>query len=231
MSLNSQYLKVCDVEECMMNDPIIPKATAKRLPIYYRYLKFLLDAGKTRVSSTELSDAVKFDAATIRRDFSYFGALGKRGYGYDVASLLDFFSKILNQDTLTNVALVGLGNLGQALLNFNFHKNSNMRVSAVFDIDSTLINTIQAGVPVYDIADLVNQIHDQRIEIAILTVPQANAQEITDKLVEAGIKGILNFTPLRVTVPSNVRVQNVDLTNELQTLIYFIENYTDNEIK
>ncbi|MCM0601816.1 redox-sensing transcriptional repressor Rex [Periweissella ghanensis] len=214
-----------------MNDPIIPKATAKRLPIYYRYLKFLLDAGKTRVSSTELSDAVKFDAATIRRDFSYFGALGKRGYGYDVASLLDFFSKILNQDTLTNVALVGLGNLGQALLNFNFHKNSNMRVSAVFDIDSELINTIQAGVPVYDIADLVNQIHDQRIEIAILTVPQANAQEITDKLVQAGIKGILNFTPLRVTVPSNVRVQNVDLTNELQTLIYFIENYADNEIK
>lgn len=215
----------------MMNDPIIPKATAKRLPIYYRYLKFLLDAGKTRVSSTELSDAVKFDAATIRRDFSYFGALGKRGYGYDVASLLDFFSKILNQDTLTNVALVGLGNLGQALLNFNFHKNSNMRVSAVFDIDSELINTIQAGVPVYDIADLVNQIHYQRIEIAILTVPQANAQEITDKLVQAGIKGILNFTPLRVTVPSNVRVQNVDLTNELQTLIYFIENYADNEIK
>lgn len=215
----------------MMNDPIIPKATAKRLPIYYRYLKFLLDAGKTRVSSTELSDAVKFDAATIRRDFSYFGALGKRGYGYDVASLLEFFSKILNQDTLTNVALVGLGNLGQALLNFNFHKNSNMRVSAVFDVNRELINTIQSGVPVYDIADLVDQIRDQRIEIAILTVPQAHAQETTDLLVKAGIKGILNFTPLRVTVPSDVRVQNVDLTNELQTLIYFIENYTDDEIK
>lgn len=215
----------------MMNDPIIPKATAKRLPIYYRYLKFLLDAGKTRVSSTELSDAVKFDAATIRRDFSYFGALGKRGYGYDVASLLDFFSKILNQDTLTNVVLVGLGNLGQALLNFNFHKNSNMRISAVFDVNSELINTIQAGVPVYDIADLVDQIRDQRIEIAILTVPQDNAQDTTDLLVKAGVKGILNFTPMRVTVPSEVRVQNVDLTNELQTLIYFIENYADDEIK
>lgn len=214
-----------------MNDPIIPKATAKRLPIYYRYLKFLLDAGKTRVSSTELSDAVKFDAATIRRDFSYFGALGKRGYGYDVANLLEFFSKILNQDTLTNVALVGLGNLGQALLKFNFHKNSNMRVSAVFDINRELINTIQAGVPVYDIAELVDQIHDQRIEIAILTVPQEHAQETTDLLVKAGIKGILNFTPLRITVPKDVRVQNVDLTNELQTLIYFIENYTDDEIK
>lgn len=215
----------------MMKDPIIPKATAKRLPIYYRYLKLLLDTGKVRVSSTELSDAVKFDAATIRRDFSYFGALGKRGYGYDVASLLDFFSKILNQDTLTNVALVGLGNLGHALLNFNFHKNSNMRISAVFDVNQELINTIQSGVPVYAIDDLISQIQDQRIEIAILTVPQANAQETTDLLVKAGIRGILNFTPLRVTVPSEVRVQNVDLTNELQTLIYFIENYTDDEIK
>lgn len=210
-----------------MAEPSIPRATAKRLPIYYRYLKFLLDAGKTRVSSTELSDAVKFDAATIRRDFSYFGALGKRGYGYDVESLLDFFAKILNQDTLTNVALIGLGNLGHALLNFNFHKNSNVRVSAVFDINQELINTIQSGVPVYDIKDMVNQIQDQRIEIAILTVPQSEAQATTDLLVKAGIKGILNFTPLRVTVPEKVRVQNVDLTNELQTLIYFIENYSE----
>lgn len=210
-----------------MAEPSIPRATAKRLPIYYRYLKFLLDAGKTRVSSTELSDAVKFDAATIRRDFSYFGALGKRGYGYDVESLLDFFAKILNQDTLTNVALIGLGNLGHALLNFNFHKNSNVRVSAVFDINQELIITIQSGVPVYDIKDMVNQIQDQRIEIAILTVPQSEAQATTDLLVKAGIKGILNFTPLRVTVPEKVRVQNVDLTNELQTLIYFIENYSE----
>lgn len=213
-----------------MAEPSIPRATAKRLPIYYRYLKFLLDAGKTRVSSTELSDAVKFDAATIRRDFSYFGALGKRGYGYDVEILLDFFAKILNQDTLTNVALIGLGNLGHALLNFNFHKNSNVRVSAVFDINQELINTIQSGVPVYDIKDMVNQIQDQRIEIAILTVPQSEAQATTDLLVKAGIKGILNFTPLRVTVPEKVRVQNVDLTNELQTLIYFIENYSEQSI-
>ena len=95
----------------------IPKATAKRLAIYHRYLRFLHDAGKRRISSTELSDAVKVDSATIRRDFSYFGALGKRGYGYDVEYLLDFFSQQLNHDRLTNVALVGVGNLGQALLN------------------------------------------------------------------------------------------------------------------
>ncbi|MEG0551938.1 MAG: winged-helix domain-containing protein, partial [Carnobacterium sp.] len=87
-----------------MNKPKVPKATAKRLPIYYRYLRFLHDAGKDRISSTELSEAVKVDSATIRRDFSYFGALGKRGYGYDVEDLMNFFSKTLKQDRLTNVA-------------------------------------------------------------------------------------------------------------------------------
>ena len=143
----------------------IPRATAKRLPIYYRYLKLLLDAGTTRVSSNELSDAVKFDAATIRRDFSYFGALGKRGYGYDVKALMTFFGEILNQDTLASVALVGVGNLGQALLNFNFHQSSNARISAAFDINEDIVNTIQAGVPVYSLDDLEKQISDQRIEL------------------------------------------------------------------
>ncbi|MEN2442465.1 redox-sensing transcriptional repressor Rex [Leuconostoc fallax] len=208
-----------------MTQPKIPRATAKRLPIYYRYLTFLHDAGTNRISSAELSDAIKFDAATIRRDFSYFGALGKRGYGYDVKALLDFFADVLDQDSLISVALIGVGNLGQALLNFNFHQSSNVRISAAFDVDEERVGKIQSGVPIYPMADLQQQIKDQRINIAILTVPQEVAQEITDQLVASGIRGILNFTPLRVTVPNNVRVQNVDLTNELQTLIYFIENY------
>jgi redox-sensing transcriptional repressor len=210
---------------CEVAQPQIPRATAKRLPIYYRYLTFLADAGTDRVSSAELSDAIKFDAATIRRDFSYFGALGKRGYGYDVKQLLKFFSEVLDQDSLINVALIGAGNLGQALLNFNFHQSSNVRISAAFDIDEGVTNTIQAGVPIYPMSELKQQIGDQRISIAILTVPQTHAQEVTDELVAAGIKGIMNFTPLRITVPNDVRVQNVDLTNELQTLIYFIDNY------
>lgn len=203
----------------------IPRATAKRLPIYYRYLKLLLDAGTTRVSSNELSDAVKFDAATIRRDFSYFGALGKRGYGYDVKALMTFFGEILNQDTLASVALVGVGNLGQALLNFNFHQSSNARISAAFDINEDIVNTIQSGVPVYSLDDLEKQISDQRIDVAILTVPAPVAQDLANRLAKAGVHGILNFTPLRLDVPSDVRVQNVDLTNELQTLLYFINNF------
>ncbi|MDR3190333.1 MAG: redox-sensing transcriptional repressor Rex [Lactobacillaceae bacterium] len=209
-----------------MTEHEIPRATAKRLPIYYRYLKLILESGKTRISSTELSEAVKFDAATIRRDFSYFGALGKRGYGYDVQSLLTFFSAVLKQDDLASVALVGVGNLGQALLNFNFHQNSNARISAAFDIDPTIINTIQSGVPVYDLKDMEAQIRDQRIGVAILTVPAEVAQALARRLEDAGIKGILNFTPLRLNVSSTVLVQNVDLTNELQTLLYFINNFS-----
>lgn len=210
-----------------MTDQKIPRATAKRLPIYYRYLNILLDADKTRVSSTELSEAVKVDSATIRRDFSYFGALGKRGYGYDVESLLKFFKKILNQDRLTNVALIGVGNLGHALLNFNFHQDSNVRISAAFDVNEDIANTIQSGVPIYPMTDLRTQLEEQQIEVAILTVPSPVAQEVTNNAIAGGIKGILNFTPLRITVPKDIRVQNVDLTNELQTLIYFLEHYND----
>ena len=120
----------------------IPRATAKRLPVYYRYLNVLLNANKRRVSSTELSEAVKVDSATIRRDFSYFGELGKRGYGYDVEKLLNFFKGILNQDKLTSVALVGVGSLGSALMNYNFHQSTNLRISAAFDPKPALANTV-----------------------------------------------------------------------------------------
>lgn len=212
-----------------MSDKKIPKATAKRLPLYHRYLRYLLESGKTRVSSAELSEAIKVDSATIRRDFSYFGALGKRGYGYDVENLLEFFSKQLNHEQLTNVALVGVGKLGQALLNYNFQQTNNIRISAGFDMDESLIDTIQRGVPVYDVKHLAQEIKNQQLKIAILTVPREYAQDITNKLVDAGIQGILNFTPRRLTVPENVRVHSVDLTNELQSLIYFTRYYQDGE--
>lgn len=205
----------------------IPRATALRLPIYHRYLRFLQHAGKKRISSTELSEAVKVDSATIRRDFSYFGALGKRGYGYDVDNLLDFFSRILNQDRLTSVGLIGVGNLGNALINYNFRKSSNIRIGAAFDINPDLVGTINHGVPVYSLDELEEQVEHQQLEIVIVAVPQEVAGDIVDRAIAAGIKGIMNFTPIRFDVPKNVRVQNVDLTNELQTLIYFIDSNMD----
>ena len=209
-----------------MPDRKIPKATAKRLPLYYRYLRYLFSSGKKKVSSADLSDAVKIDSATIRRDFSYFGALGKRGYGYDVEDLMNFFSKQLNQEQLTNVVLIGVGHLGRALLNYNFQGQNSIRISAGFDINEDIANTILEGVPIYHINDLVDQIEAQKFEVAILAVPGDDGQSLADDLVEAGIKGIMNFTPIRLSVPETVRVLNVDLSNELQSLIYFVQ-YSD----
>lgn len=209
-----------------MNNKKIPRATAKRLPLYYRYLKYLFSSGKKKVSSADLSEAVKIDSATIRRDFSYFGALGKRGYGYDVEDLMNFFSKQLNQEQLTNVALIGVGHLGRALLNYNFQSQNSIRISAGFDIDEDMVNTIYEGVPIYHRDDLKEQVEAQKFEVAIIAVPGPGAQEIADDLAEAGVKGIMNFTPLRLSVPDTVRVMNVDLSNELQSLIYFVQ-YSD----
>ena len=208
----------------MNNKFRIPNATAKRLPLYYRYLLLLNDEGKDKVSSTELAEAVQVDSASIRRDFSYFGALGKRGYGYDVKNLLSFFKKILNQDTLTNVALVGVGNLGHALLNYNFKRSNNIRISCAFDINPEITGKITQGVPVYSMDEMKQQIADQQIRIAILTVPQDTAQKTADEMIEAGIKGIMNFTPIRLSAPNGIRIQNVDLATELQTLIYFLDS-------
>ena len=211
-----------------MKDQVIPKATARRLPLYYRYLRMLHDTGKNKVSSTELSEAVQVDSATIRRDFSYFGELGKRGYGYDVENLMNFFAKTLNEDELTNVALIGVGNLGSALLKYKFHQSNSIRVSCAFDVNEDIVGRIVDGIPVYPMEDMMEQIRVQQIEVAILTITARKAQEVVNKLAEAGVKGILNFTAARLVAPPEVLIQNVDLTNELQTLIYFLHH--DNEL-
>ncbi|WP_100371615.1 redox-sensing transcriptional repressor Rex [Bacillus sp. FJAT-45037] len=202
----------------------IPQATAKRLPLYYRFLENLHASGKQRVSSTELSEAVKVDSATIRRDFSYFGALGKKGYGYNVNYLLSFFRETLDQNELTKVILVGVGNLGTAFLHYNFSKNNNTQIEMAFDVDQAKIGTEVGGVKIYNFDDLEN-ILDPEVTVAILTVPSQVAQKNADRLVDAGIKGILNFTPARLSVPDSVRVHHIDLSVELQALVYFLKHY------
>ena len=143
---------------------------------------------------------------------------------------MNFFSKQLNQEQLTHVALIGIGHLGRALLNYNFQGQNSIRISAGFDIDESIVNTIQEGIPIYHRNDIVEQVSSQQFEIAILAVPGTDAQNIVNDLVEAGVKGIMNFTPLRLSVPDNVRVMNVDLSNELQSLIYFVQ-YSDSIIE
>jgi redox-sensing transcriptional repressor len=209
----------------MNNEPTkIPQATAKRLPLYYRFLENLHASGKQRVSSSELSEAVKVDSATIRRDFSYFGALGKKGYGYNVNYLLTFFRKTLHQDELTKVMLIGVGNLGTALLNYNFSKNNHTQIVMAFDVDREKIGNTVSGVKIENLDNLENKITSD-VSVAILTVPAAVAQKTADRLVNAGVKGILNFTPARIAVPKHVRVHHIDLSVELQALIYFLKHY------
>ncbi|WP_226035512.1 redox-sensing transcriptional repressor Rex [Aquibacillus saliphilus] len=206
----------------------IPQATARRLPLYYRFLNNLHAQEKFRVSSKELSEAVKVDSATIRRDFSYFGALGKKGYGYNVEYLLGFFRKTLDQDDVTNIVLIGVGNLGTAFLQYNFTKNNNTKIEMAFDADKSKVGQEIGGVPVYHIDELEDKISD--ITVAILTVPVSEAQNITDRLVQTGASGILNFTPARITVPEGVRVHHIDLAVELQSLVYFIKHYPLDEV-
>jgi redox-sensing transcriptional repressor len=202
----------------------IPQATAKRLPLYYRFLKNLHSSGKQRVSSAELSEAVKVDSATIRRDFSYFGALGKKGYGYNVNYLLTFFRKTLDQDELTKIALIGVGNLGTALLNYNFIKNNNTKIEMAFDVDESRVGQEISNVPIYHLNDLEEKLGND-ISVVILTVPATAAQGITDRLEHTSVKGILNFTPARINVPDSIRIHHIDLAVELQALIYFLRNY------
>ncbi|WP_240377479.1 redox-sensing transcriptional repressor Rex [Bacillus piscicola] len=203
----------------------IPQATAKRLPLYYRFLEHLHASGKQRVSSTELSDAVKVDSATIRRDFSYFGALGKKGYGYNVQYLLSFFRKTLNQEEVTKVFLVGVGNLGTALLRYNFAKRDNTQIVAAFDVNEAIVGKEVGGVEVYHIRDIEAVKEEKDATVAILTVPSTAAQLTAESLVEAGVKGILNFTPARITIPEHIRIHHIDLSVELQTLVYFLKHY------
>jgi redox-sensing transcriptional repressor len=202
----------------------IPQATAKRLPLYYRFLQHLSASGRRRISSSELSELVKIDSATIRRDLSYLGALGKKGYGYSVERVLTFLRSKLDQDELTKVMLIGVGNLGKALLKYNFLKNNNSKIVVAYDTDYNKVGTTIGGTPIRHIDQLkTDQLED--IQVAILTVPADAAQLVVDQLILTGVTGVLNFTPVRLSLPSTIRIHHIDLAAELQTLIYFLKNY------
>ncbi|GAA3253912.1 Redox-sensitive transcriptional regulator (AT-rich DNA-binding protein) [Lactococcus lactis subsp. lactis] len=203
---------------------ILPKATAKRLPQYYRLFKSLVEENVTRTNSQLISEKIGVDAATIRRDFSLFGELGRRGYGYETKVLRDFFGELLGQDQETHIALIGVGNLGRALLHYQFQDRNKMRITQAYDISGNPLVGTQTddGIPIYNISDLEKNVKKSDIKTAILSVRKENAQEVVDTLVKAGIKGFLNFAPIRLKVPSDVVVQSIDLTKELQTLLFFM---------
>lgn len=202
----------------------IPNATAKRLALYYRIFKRLYADNVAKASSQQIADAMGIDPATVRRDFSYFGELGRRGFGYDTKKLMNFFAELLGDHSTTNVMLIGVGNIGRALLHYRFHDRNKMQITLAFDTDDNeLVGTKTSdGIPIYGISSIKEHLAESPVETAILTVPSSKAQEVTDVLVDAGVRGILSFSPVNLQVPENVVVQYVDLTSELQTLLYFM---------
>lgn len=203
----------------------IPRATAKRLSLYYRIFKRFYAEKIEKANSKQIAEAIGVDSATVRRDFSYFGELGRRGFGYDVQKLMNFFAELLNDNAVTNVALVGVGNMGRALLDYRFHERNKMKIVMAFDTDDHQLVGSQSkdGIPIYSILQLEDHLKKEGVQTAILTVPSVRAQEVATTLVQAGIKGILSFSPVNLTVPKDVVVQYVDLTSELQTLLYFMK--------
>lgn len=203
------------------NQAKIPRATLKRLPLYYRFVNTLKTKGIDRVNSKTISEALNIESATIRRDFSYFGELGKKGYGYNIDSLLEFFKSELSDSDDIHIAIVGVGNLGRALLTYNFSIHDEMTITEAFDIDKEIVGQQVGEVKVHHMNDLQQVLETQDINVVILTTPEKVAQKVTDQLVEADVKGILNFTPARVEVPKSVQVHYIDLGIELQSL-YFL---------
>lgn len=213
-----------------MNDKkVMPKATAKRLPLYLRYLKMLDDSEVVRIKSREFSELTQIPSATIRRDFSHLGELGRSGYGYDVPYLIEVFSYILNTQEEKRIALVGCGNLGRALARNNFRRNENLNIVCAFDENEEIIGSQMDDLTIYPMSRFEEIAQKEGVTVAISTVPSQYAQAAVDTIVEAGITAILNFAPDRVTVPHGVNVQYIDLTTELQTLIYFDNNFSMNK--
>ncbi|ALV20824.1 Redox-sensitive transcriptional regulator (AT-rich DNA-binding protein) [Carnobacterium antarcticum] len=199
----------------------IPKATARRMPIYYRCLKKLQDSGVKRIKSNEISQLTQIPSATIRRDFSHFGELGRSGYGYEVDYVTKVFNELLNVNKIIKIALIGVGNLGKALIENNFRRDQNLKITCGFEKCEENSGKILSGVPVYSIDQMKEVLLREEIHVAISTVPSEFSQEAVEMLVDGGITAILNFAPGRVNVPEHVDIRYIDLTSEILTLVCY----------
>lgn len=200
----------------------IPEKTVTRLSIYLRCLEELENDGIVSVSSSQLANRFGLNSAQVRKDLAYFGQFGVRGLGYYVGALRHNLERILGLEQEWEVALVGLGNLGSALVAYKGFQEKGFKISAVFDRDPAKIGRRVEGIPVMDASKIVPVIRKRKIKIGILAVPAVSAQVALNLLVEAGVTAILNFVPAQLTVPDSVKLQNVDLSVLLKTLSYHI---------
>jgi redox-sensing transcriptional repressor len=201
-------------------DSRVPDATVARLATYLRVLGTLADRSVTTVSSEELASAAGVNSAKLRKDLSFLGSYGIRGVGYDVSTLTEQISRTLGLTVHRSVALVGIGNLGEALAGYAGFASRGFRIAALIDADPARIGQEIRGLVVRDIAELETIVLENAITIAVLAVPATVAQDVSDKLVAAGVTSILNFAPVVLAVPDHVDLRKVDLAAELQILSF-----------
>jgi redox-sensing transcriptional repressor len=200
--------------------PDLPEATVARLPEYLRALHQLAKDGHETVSSEELANAAGVNSAKLRKDLSHLGSYGTRGVGYEVALLVGQIESVLGLTQRRAVALVGVGNLGHALAGYDGFASRGFRIAALFDADRARVGERINGLLVRHVDDLAVVVGEHHITIAVIATPAHAAQVITDQLVEAGVRSVLNFAPCVLTVPDGVDVRNVDLAVELQILSF-----------
>jgi redox-sensing transcriptional repressor len=206
-----------------MHKQVIPDIIISRLPVYLRALRHMKAVGKQTTSSQELGAAVGISAAQIRKDLSQFGEFGKQGTGYDIPFLIDQLREILNVERVWDVAVVGMGDMGHALARYQDFSNRGFRVVMVFDNDPTKIGGQVGNFIVRDVKEIVKAVRDSGIRLAMLCVPAVAAQEVTNLLVEAGIRAILNYAPISLSVPAGIRVQYLDPSIGLQRMTYYLD--------
>jgi len=200
----------------------VPDIVVGRLPLYLRALSQMLEEGKTITSSQELGERLGISSAQIRKDLSQFGEFGKQGTGYSITYLTEQLRLILKVDRLWDVALVGVGDLGRAVANYAGFQHRGFRIVAMYDNDPAKIGKQVGSFVIEDSAGLVEQVRRKGIHVAMLAVPAAAAQDVTDRLVEAGIHAILCYAPTSIAVPDRVKVQYIDPVLHLQRMTYHL---------
>jgi redox-sensing transcriptional repressor len=207
-----------------MKSEKISELTTSRLSVYLRCLNLLATAGIKTVSSQALADQFSLNSAQIRKDLAYFGEFGTRGVGYSVEELRQHLTQILGLDRAHRVGIVGAGNLGTALANYNGFRESSFEVVALFDDDQEKIGRRigQAQVPVFDVKRLARVVREREIDVAVIAVPARAAQRVLNQITSVGVKAVLNFAPARLRARLGVKVKTVDLTISLESLSYFL---------
>jgi len=199
-----------------------PDVVIRRLPLYARSLRYLLEEGISSVSSQELGDRINVTAAQIRKDLSYFGEFGKQGIGYDVEKLLNQIERILGLTQEWPVALIGIGHLGEAIARYEGFRSQGIRIAALFDSDPTKIGNEIGGMSIAGDDQIDRIVREQGIKLAIVAVPASRAQEVADLLVAAGVRAILNYAPVVIQVPEGVWVRHIDPVAVLHSMTYYL---------